>query len=259
MNKLLPISFVLFFCSFFAWAGSPGANPGSYTLVVEGFDWGPSVSKVVLHDVESIRERGGADFEVFVTRSSKLGEIPAAQTSGKRSVVYVYPSDEKGNRKEDGAQLTLVLAVSPVDPLTSGIQYLRMGNQASNVWIDYGVTVIHGKTGATWNQEKSRVRPIVDQFDLTGTFTHQNTSLTYAAFTPKKLTGKAPLIIWLHGGGEGGTSDRKGYLGGTFSTHPHLIPKKKSVLCLNKYMCVLRFRLQILQTTTKKKQKNSTG
>lgn len=205
MKKLLPISFVLFFCSFFAWAGSPVANPGSYTLVVEGFDWGPSVSKVVLHDVESIKERGGADFDVFVTRSSKLGEIPAAQTSGKRSVVYVYPSDEKGNRKEDGAQLTLVLAVSPVDPLTSGIQYLRMGNQASNVWIDYGVTVIHGKTGATWNQEKSRVRPIVDQFDLTGTFTHQNTSLTYAAFTPKKLTGKAPLIIWLHGGGEGGT------------------------------------------------------
>jgi predicted peptidase len=82
---------------------------------------------------------------------------------------------------------------------------MRMGNRASNVWIDYGVTVIHGKTGATWNQEKGRVRPIVDEFDLSGTFTHQGTTLTYGAFSPKKLTTKAPLIIWLHGGGEGGT------------------------------------------------------
>jgi predicted peptidase len=80
-----------------------------------------------------------------------------------------------------------------------------MGNRASNVWIDYAVTVVHGKTGATWNQEKGRIRPIVDEFDLTGKFTHQGTTLTYGAFSPKKLTAKAPLIIWLHGGGEGGS------------------------------------------------------
>jgi predicted peptidase len=79
-----------------------------------------------------------------------------------------------------------------------------MGNRASNVWIDYGLTVVHAKTGAIWNQEAGRIRPIVDDFDLKGTFTHQNTTLTYAAFTPKNLTTKAPLIIWLHGGGEGG-------------------------------------------------------
>uniref|UniRef100_UPI0040474E29 carboxylesterase family protein n=1 Tax=Algoriphagus sp. TaxID=1872435 RepID=UPI0040474E29 len=101
--------------------------------------------------------------------------------------------------------MTLVLAVSPVNPLGSGIQYLRMGNRASNVWIDYGVTVVHAKTGKLWNKETARVRPIVDEFDLSGEFTHEGTTLTYGAFSPKKLTSKAPLIIWLHGGGEGGT------------------------------------------------------
>uniref|UniRef100_UPI004048DD67 prolyl oligopeptidase family serine peptidase n=1 Tax=Algoriphagus sp. TaxID=1872435 RepID=UPI004048DD67 len=205
MKKLLVLVIGFFMSSALLWASTPAANPGSYTLVMEGFDWGPAASKVVLHDLKASKETTVADFEVFVTRSSKDGEIPASQASGKRSVVYAYSSDEKGNRMENGSHLTLVLAVSPVNPLGSGIQYLRMGNRASNVWIDYGVTVVHAKTGKLWNKETARVRPIVDEFDLSGEFTHEGTTLTYGAFSPKKLTSKAPLIIWLHGGGEGGT------------------------------------------------------
>ena len=205
MKKILSLIFLFFFSFACLWANTPAANLGTYTLVMEGFDWGPAASKVVLHNLKASKETTVADFEVFVTRTSSLGEVPAAQAAGKRTVVYTYASDENGNRKEDGAHLTLVLAVSPVNPLGSGIQYLRMGNRASNVWIDYGVTVVHGKTGSTWNQEKGRIRPIVDEFDLSGTFTHAGTTLTYGAFSPKKLTNKAPLIIWLHGGGEGGT------------------------------------------------------
>ena len=205
MKKLLVLVIGFFMSSALLWASTPAANPGSYTLVMEGFDWGPAASKVVLHDLKASKETTVADFEVFVTRSSKDGEIPASQASGKRSVVYTYSSDEKGNRMENGSHLTLVLAVSPVNPLGSGIQYLRMGNRASNVWIDYGVTVVHAKTGKLWNKETARVRPIVDEFDLSGEFTHEGTTLTYGAFSPKKLTSKAPLIIWLHGGGEGGT------------------------------------------------------
>ena len=205
MKKILSLIFLFFFSFACLWANTPAANPGTYTLVMEGFDWGPAASKVVLHNLKASKETTVADFEVFVTRTSSLGEVPAAQAAGKRTVVYTYASDENGNRKEDGAHLTLVLAVSPVNPLGSGIQYLRMGNRASNVWIDYGVTVVHGKTGSTWNQEKGLIRPIVDEFDLSGTFTHAGTTLTYGAFSPKKLTNKAPLIIWLHGGGEGGT------------------------------------------------------
>ena len=205
MKKILSLIFLFFFSFACLWANTSAANLGTYTLVMEGFDWGPAASKVVLHNLKASKETTVADFEVFVTRTSSLGEVPAAQAAGKRTVVYTYASDENGNQKEDGAHLTLVLAVSPVNPLGSGIQYLRMGNRASNVWIDYGVTVVHGKTGSTWNQEKGRIRPIVDEFDLSGTFTHAGTTLTYGAFSPKKLTNKAPLIIWLHGGGEGGT------------------------------------------------------
>ena len=206
MKKSFRIVFFLLALPFLVWAknDNPPA-PGKYKLVIEGFDWGPAVSKVILHDANPTKETNSADFEVFVTRSSSLGEIPAAQASGKRSIVYSYASDENGNRKDDGMHLTLVLSVSPVNPLGSGIQYLRMGNRASNVWIDYGVNVIHTKSGKSWGEEAGRIRPVVDEFDLTGKFTHENTTLTYGAFSPKNLKTKAPLIIWLHGGGEGGT------------------------------------------------------
>ena len=186
-------------------AKSSAPEPAAYKLVIEGYDWGPAVSKVILPVSQNPKDLSPADFEIFVSRSSSLGEIPAAQTSGKRSVVYGYPSDENGNRMEEGKHMTLVLAVAPNLPIGSPIQYLRMGNRASNVWIDYSLTVLHAKSGQIWNEESGRIRPVVDEFDLTGTFTHQNTSLTYAAFAPKSIKEKAPLIIWLHGGGEGGT------------------------------------------------------
>ncbi|OTY53270.1 peptidase [Bacillus thuringiensis serovar graciosensis] len=45
---------------------------------------------------------------------------------------------------------------------------------------------------------------LVDEFS-TGKVTYDGVSLTYADFEPAKDKKKNPLIIWLHGGGEGGT------------------------------------------------------
>ncbi|MDP2043187.1 MAG: glucan-binding protein, partial [Algoriphagus sp.] len=206
MKKYLLLALFLFLSPFLLMAlESNPPTPGTYKLVIEGFDWGPQVNKVILSMDQSAKEVNTADFEVFVNRSSKEGEIPAAQSSGKRSVIYAFASDENGSRKDEGNFVTLVLSVSPVQPLGSPIQYMRMGTRASNIWIDYGLTIVSSKSGKVWNQEIGRIRSIVDEFDLTGTFTHQNTTLTYGAFAPKGSKDKAPLIIWLHGGGEGGT------------------------------------------------------
>lgn len=206
MKKYLHLVLFLFLSPIFVSASEINQpNSGTYKLVIEGFDWGPQVNKVILNMDQAVKEVNASDFEVFVTRSSKEGEIPAAQGSGKRIIVYAFASDENGSRKDEGNHMTLVLAVSPVQPLGSPIQYMRVGTRASNIWIDYGVTVVNSKTGKVWNQESGRIRPIVDEFDLTGKFIHQNTTLTYGAFSPKNIKAKAPLIIWLHGGGEGGT------------------------------------------------------
>jgi predicted peptidase len=56
-----------------------------------------------------------------------------------------------------------------------------------------------------WDSENKRILPLVDDFDVTGSDTHTGQNLSYAVFEPKGTDEKFPLIIWLHGGGEGGT------------------------------------------------------
>ncbi len=71
--------------------------------------------------------------------------------------------------------------------------------------IDYDVTVTDTVRGRVWDTEIGRLSPLVDRFDLSGTYRHDSgLILSYASFTPASAGEKSPLLIWLHGGGEGG-------------------------------------------------------
>jgi predicted esterase len=181
------------------------AASGDYLWVVEGFDWGPAVNKVILSLGEKVKEAQANQYQVFATRSLEGAEIAAESASGTRSVVYAYVSDEKGNRVEEGMNITLVLAVSPALPLGSPFQYTRINNRGANYWVDYKLTVVQTKTGQIWNNPVGKIMPLVDQFDLGKQYKYgDNLSMSYAVYSPSEVKSKAPLIIWLHGGGEGG-------------------------------------------------------
>jgi len=82
---------------------------------------------------------------------------------------------------------------------------MRNDKCRGTVWVDYALTVTD-KAGRVWDTPAGRVSPIVDRFDLSGRFTDASgKTLTYASFTPKTSRPKSPLLIWLHGGGEGGS------------------------------------------------------
>ncbi len=175
---------------------------GNYTLVVEGFDWGPAASKVIVPLEQPVKSAQASDFSVSVTRKSDKGEIPAAVSAGSREVMQAFVSDAQGNHVAEGAFITLTLEVAPFKPLGSPIQYFRSkGNQ----WVDYQLTVNQTSTGKSWNQEADRINPLLDDFDLSGKFTDKDLTMSFASFKPTDRSGKAPLLIWLHGGGEGGT------------------------------------------------------
>lgn len=177
-----------------------------YTLVVEGFDWGPAVNKVILELEAPIAKVDFRNFTVLVERSHKCVEIPDNQAKGERTVLYAYPSDSKGNSVKEGTFITLILAVSPNFPLGSPFQYSQKESCRGNQWVDYKMTITEIKTNKLWNKQKNKLMPLVDEFDLSGKFNYgEGKSLTYAAYTPKNKSTKSPLIIWLHGGGEGGT------------------------------------------------------
>lgn len=108
---LMPLFLLLFIGQILA---NPLENPNmSYKMVVEGFDWGPAVNKVILNLDENVQATNVAHFKVFVKRKSDAGEIPQEQASGTREVLQAFVSDENGKRTEQGNHITLILGVSP--------------------------------------------------------------------------------------------------------------------------------------------------
>jgi predicted peptidase len=178
---------------------------GEYKIVVEGYDWGPAISKVILSTGETISSVNKNDFTIYVVKSSDCGEIPGNAAKGERTVINAYVSDEQGNKVDKGGHIVLVLAVAPDLPLGSPFQYYRGATCSGNKWVDYNLTIINAANGNVWNKEVGQMIPLVDKFNLKGSFTLGNVSLKYAWYEPKPKNAKSPLIIWLHGGGEGGT------------------------------------------------------
>lgn len=175
---------------------------GSYTLVVEGFDWGAGVNKVILSLSDTTSAVNASEFSVFASRKSNAGPITEEQSSGKREIVGAYVSDPTGNRVKTGKNITLVLAVGPQLPISFPIQYFR---SKGNVWVDYQLTIIHTKSQQVWDSPTGKLMPLVDQFDVTGKYKfNDQLTMSYATFSPTIKKEKAPLLIWLHGGGEGG-------------------------------------------------------
>ena len=200
---LLTLLFALLaFCSY--------AKPtGTYKIVVEGFDWGAGVNKVILALNDTTSRVNAADYTVFASRKSSTG--PIADPDNKRDIVSAYVSDENGERVKTGKNITLVLSVGPQIAISSPFQYQR---SKGNVWVDYSLTIVQTKSGQVWDTSTGKIMPLIDQFDLTGKYTFSDKlTMSYATFTPKVKKDKAPLIIWLHGGGEGGTDPTVPLLG----------------------------------------------
>jgi len=182
---------------------------GTYKIVVEGFDWGAGVNKVILALNDTTSKVNAADYTVFASRKSNTG--PISDDTNKRDIVTAYVSDENGERVKTGRNITLVLSVGPQMAISSPFQYQR---SKGNVWVDYSLTIVQTKSGQVWDTSTGKIMPMIDQFDLTGKYQYNDKlTMSYATFTPKVKKDKAPLIIWLHGGGEGGTDPTVPLLG----------------------------------------------
>ncbi|APQ18994.1 prolyl oligopeptidase family serine peptidase [Maribacter hydrothermalis] len=177
----------------------------NYTLILEGYDWGPAVKKVVLQTAELTTEANATDYKIEVERSADGVVMKPEEAKGSREILFAYVSDANGNRVSEGNHITLVLLVHPNNPLDSPIKYVFKDGRGSNQWIDYKMTITQVSTTTIWNKEVSRLYTDLDRFNLKGKHSNNGITLTYASFEPKTTAVKSPLIIWLHGGGEGGS------------------------------------------------------
>jgi predicted esterase len=184
-----------------------GQEPSNYTLIIEGLDWGPAAKKVVLPVSQSTTEVDKINYEVKVSRKADGVLMSPAEAGGNLQVVHAYISDSDGNRiSGEGNHITLVLYAGPNQIIDNPIKYVFQNGSGSNRWIDFNLTIMDKTTRMIWNKESRRIIPLVDRFDLSGKYLHSDgTKLTYASYAPAIDSDKKPLIIWLHGGGEGGT------------------------------------------------------
>lgn len=212
--SMLVFSMVLVNCGFTAIAATDDTQT-TYNTVQEIKDWGAATTKVVV-DLKQVVQQGCVDkdtFEVYVTRIDKRQQSEPL-SEGYRNVVDAYISDSKGNRVEKERYAAIEMEIGPDIELGSPLNYY----DGSNVWIDCNYTITQQNdivsdgitiSGLVADTFKNRFIPIVDEFSSDSITYNDNNfgavTLTYADYTPAKDDKKNPLIIWLHGGGEGGT------------------------------------------------------
>ena len=136
----------------------------------------------------------------------------------ERTVVSTYPCDARGAFNPEGEYLALGLAKATGRGLGPSISN-GVWRQEYNVKVGLkpGKTLKVGKQKFTAIECESAqaLKDFVSEADYfnKGTFTGKtlgkvgDVTLTYAAYEPWSLRGdgkKNPLVIWLHGGGEGG-------------------------------------------------------
>lgn len=192
----------------------------TYTTVTEGYDWGPAISKVVLDFGQTIdgKSLSTDTFSVISVRRYQgfMDEEP-------RTVIAVYKSDDKGNNDSEGSFVTIEMEVGPEVIAGSPFYYDTKVQRNKYVDTSYKISLADEATlkGAddsellmaetTKKDKKGNINVILDDFDNNISFSHSDINLLYASYNPENASSEVasnPLIIWLHGQGEGGTDTR---------------------------------------------------
>ena len=202
------------------------AQKYSGRLVVMGCDWGPAVTKAVVNVPEGLEKEQELSPDMFSVKEKKKTGV-FGDSSG-RSVTDVYFSDNDGNRIDVNDEsslnyITLELYYSPEE----GSPFFYSNSDGFNKWLESysleiktlkGETVLlSGKQAVALDAvisfenkpDKDTVfLPEVATTNTDGVFTGKDgNTFTYASFVPENASesNKRPLVIWLHGAGEGGT------------------------------------------------------
>lgn len=179
---------------------------GSYTAVVEGKDWGAVITKLIVPAVKTARPEQIVNNAVTLTLKTAVFNMDKGAVVQKevlRSITAVYMSDCTGKKAPDGSGfVTLELPSDPSD--TDSNLFLYNPLTGFNTWkdpyrfkIEAPFLVMPAKSCA------AVVCPALTGFSFKEV-TDGTCTLSCAYFEPHG-TGRKPLIIWLHGAGEGGT------------------------------------------------------
>lgn len=204
-----------------------------YATVTEADDFFTAITKVIVKFENEVsgdiapekfhvnvkRTYAGTD-ELVKELSYETMEYTTSQTAeGERKVEKAYFSDEKGNEVEEKSNyVTLEMECSPTEGYGNALGAETETGLSLNVMLDCAYTIEYkNENGDT--QICTTKNEKMCQIQGADTFTHNqkyetktleilndgldNDCLYYASYEPED-NEKHPLIIWLHGAGEGG-------------------------------------------------------
>ncbi len=196
-----------------AFAKELKTQPTSYETVIEVKDWGATVTKIIV-DLGRPVPVGSVTtdtFNVNVSRSdSRLA--PSLLGEGIVNVTNAYVADKDGNPAvQTGQYAVLEMEYGPTLALSSALNY--QVTTGRNDWTTNAYTITQqtaietpagSVSGLVVTEFAGTTKEIIEDFE-TGASTFNDVTLTYADYSPAQDNQENPLIIWLHGGGEGGT------------------------------------------------------
>lgn len=172
----------------------------TYQIVAEAFDWGAASTKAIVELDSAIVPSDLCDFHI--TESNQYGSVV------KREITIKYLCDKKGDEVNESSRY-IAIEMS-VDPSHGTLLYYD-SRQGYNIWDEeYRLTItpVDAKTEelkamSVDPKYAGRITPQADLFSRSG-FVYDDTVMEYALYSPAKSGEKRPLVIWLHGSGEGG-------------------------------------------------------
>ncbi len=224
----------------------------TYQTFTECTDNGPYVTKLILDMPQEVRaEQVSTDtFSVYVERidnytdevfmTSRVWRGPKIYPSrGYRPVTAAYPCDEQGKRQYAGTHVALEMPYGPIHPLGQAQAPLRNDNMNEFVVCRYRVTQVTEipdevpLAGLVFDEFAGDICPQLAGW-AHGVSHFEPQPLRYGFFSPdleqarafhRRYDGhygdewehefpeKLPLVVWLHGAGEGGSDPMVAYTG----------------------------------------------
>ncbi|MBQ3864751.1 MAG: prolyl oligopeptidase family serine peptidase [Clostridia bacterium] len=202
-----------------------------YITEIRVTDNGPYVTKFIL-PAGQILQSGCVDKDTFTVFAEKIDmagnpvmvnkrrpqfrgeQVEKIPRKGYLKIRDAYISDLAGNPVEEGEYITLQPVYGPNEPLTWEMEGIGF-NQYVAVFhtVTQKTEIVNGEeviSGLVFDRKIENRQP-----DLYGWVdsisTYQDMPLRYGYFVPQAEGGLHPLIIWLHGAGEGGKDPKAAY------------------------------------------------
>ncbi|MEK4107033.1 peptidase [Paenibacillus sp. FSL R10-2791] len=184
----------------------------TYRSIMSVTDWGAAVTKLIICLGQSVTAEN-IDQDTFIISSVRTDALTgAALTNETCTVTHAHVSDETGKPQYCDNYITLHLEIDP--SITANFPFIYDPSSKLNHWVNIEFTISQHKSfatksgmisGLTITQSMGNRIENTEKFSISS-YTHSsdNITLKYASYTPAKDNQQKPLIIWLHGKGEGG-------------------------------------------------------